>query len=280
MSMKKFCQAVVLLTMSLMIVVNTGCKKDDDDDKKVENTSYAEDAAMMEQAINDLDVIVLRALSHGPTSLNGGGNPISTCATIKIDTTGVLKVMTIDFGQKNCLSFDGRYRRGRLIVHYKGKASDSTHYRRVEPDFYYVNDNRITGTKEVSAKGVNGSKQLLYVSSFKGELFFADITYGSIKSEQTRYYTWTGGANTPQLVDDVYDITATGNLTRNAGDKFVVETLAPIKLSLDCNWIKEGVVRITPGGATRRSIDYGSGACDNKATLTVNGITRQVLLIL
>lgn len=38
-----------------------------------------------------------------------------------------------------------------------------------------------------------------------------------------------------------------------------------------CKYIDQGVIELTPDGFKTRTINFGSGACDNKATFTVNG---------
>jgi len=43
-----------------------------------------------------------------------------------------------------------------------------------------------------------------------------------------------------------------------------------LKVQLDCIWITEGVLSLKPEDYDARTLDYGNGICDNKATLSTN----------
>jgi hypothetical protein len=40
----------------------------------------------------------------------------------------------------------------------------------------------------------------------------------------------------------------------------------------------QGVLEHTPSGKAMRTIDYGNGACDDQATVTINGNTYTITL--
>lgn len=261
--------ALFVLGLGTLSVV--GCNKDDDN--TTENTEYAEDQARLISAFNDLDIIPIRALA-------GGASSLAACATINIDTTGALDAMTIDFGQQNCLCFDGKYRRGKLIVYYSGDYKDSMHYRRVEPNNYFLNDSKIVGTKEVTGRGLDNFNRYYYSVTYSGEVYTPDPREGSVEGSGNYTYAWTAGLATTPVHDDVFEIDGVGEMRRNTGQKYTTEILQPLEMSMDCNWVRSGVIRITPEDATRRSMDYGDGACDDRASVTVNGSTRDVLIAL
>ena len=45
-----------------------------------------------------------------------------------------------------------------------------------------------------------------------------------------------------------------------------------------CKWFSSGSVLITPVGDVPRTINFGDGTCDNKATLTIGDKTIDILL--
>lgn len=261
--------ALLVLALGSLSVV--GCNKDDDN--TAENTQYAEDQTRLISAFNDLDIIPIRALT-------GNASSLAACASVSIDTTGALDAMTIDFGQQNCLCFDGKYRRGQLIVYYSGDYKDSMHYRRVEPSNYFLNDSRIMGTKEVTGRGLDNFGRYYYSVTYSGEVFTPNPREGSVEGSGNYTYAWTAGLNTTPVHDDVFEIDGVGEMMLNTGEKYTTEILQPLEMSMDCNWVRSGVVRITPENATRRSMDYGDGACDDRAEITINGATREVLIAL
>jgi hypothetical protein len=79
-------------------------------------------------------------------------------------------------------------------------------------------------------------------------------------------------------MDDAYEITGSGTVTRPNNTSFTMNITAPLLVALNCNWIKQGTVQITPANNVVRTLDYGSGTCDDQATLTVNGNTTNITL--
>lgn len=278
MSIKNICLITLFSALTVSSLTLTGCKKDDDN--TVENTGYAEEQAKLESAFNDLDIIPMRAFYSGAAGLKGDASILAACATVSIDTVGALDIMTIDFGQQNCLCFDGKYRKGKLIVYYSGDYKDSLHYRRVEPNNYFLNDHKIMGVREVTGRGLDDFGRQYYNVTFNGKVYGIDPKDGAIEGSGNRTYAWTMGLNTPQIHDDVFEMDGVGELTRNSGEKFTTEVLTPLEIAMDCNWVRRGVIRITPENATRRSLDFGDGECDDRAAITVNGSTREVILAL
>jgi len=76
----------------------------------------------------------------------------------------------------------------------------------------------------------------------------------------------------------MYSITGSASGTTGTGTHFTVSITSPIIVKLSC-WFEspskpglvQGTLQITPDGKPVRTIDYGSGDCDNTATITVNG---------
>lgn len=268
---------VTFLSVATIAAIGiTGCNKDDDN--KTEDTGYAEAQARLEAAYTDLDIIFMRAYYYGSVGLKGGADPLASCASVTIDTVGALDVMTIDFGQSNCLCFDGKYRKGKLIVSYSGNYKDSMHYRRVEPDNYSINDSKVIGVKEVTGRGLDNFGRPYYAVTFSGKVYYPNGEDGSVEGSGNFTMAWSKGITTEQIQDDVLEMDGVGSLRLSNGSKFSTEILDPVVVAMDCSWIKKGVIRITPENATRRSLNYGDGACDDRAEITVNGATREIII--
>ncbi|HWY12548.1 MAG TPA: hypothetical protein VN026_14545 [Bacteroidia bacterium] len=79
--------------------------------------------------------------------------------------------------------------------------------------------------------------------------------------------------NTPLILsDDVLTVTGTaGGTNRNNVDFDVV--INGITKPASCKYITAGTLDVTPSGLSKRTVDYGTGACDDDATFTVNGQT-------
>ena len=55
-------------------------------------------------------------------------------------------------------------------------------------------------------------------------------------------------------------------------------TITNITRDLSCAYITAGTLNIVPSNRPARLIDFGSGACDDVATVTKNGVTRVIHL--
>ena len=108
-----------------------------------------------------------------------------------------------------------------------------------------------------------------------------DVTNGhctngswNIDYSGTKTLTQIGGQSTPNIeADDIYSITGNSSGVNRDGRAFTATiTNALIKKS-SCKFITSGSLDLTPEGFKTRTVDFGSGACDDDATYTVNGQT-------
>ena len=235
--------------------------------------------ARSEQTFSDLQPLTDEANTMARSSGGGGqhiGNPqfLGSCVNVTIDSISTPHVMTIDFGSNNCVCNDGRSRRGLIIVTYNGEFTEPGHTRTITFSDFYVNDNQVTGTKIITNMGKNG----------EGHTYFSIETNGSIVTEKgtithngSRTRTWLSGEDTPDRGDDVFSITGSGTKVRANGKTMTMEITSPLIRDHSCKWIKSGVIKMS-GGDKERSLDFGNGNCDNKATATANGKQKEITL--
>jgi hypothetical protein len=83
------------------------------------------------------------------------------------------------------------------------------------------------------------------------------------------------GTFTPR--DDVYEITTT--LTSKLADGTTVnwQNTTPLKKANNCRWIQKGTGTIKVNNDIS-TIDFGNDTCDDDATLTTNGVVRNIKL--
>jgi hypothetical protein len=90
----------------------------------------------------------------------------------------------------------------------------------------------------------------------------------------TKTLTQKQGQNTPNTeADDVYEITGNSSGTNREGRTFETSIISPLVKKSSCKYITSGSLDLTPQGFKTRTVDFGSGACDDDATYTVNGQT-------
>ena len=94
----------------------------------------------------------------------------------------------------------------------------------------------------------------------------------------TRTRTWTSGYNDGNASNDEIDVTGSANGVNRNGKAFSATILNAIHMTAACRYPTRGTVKITRDGLLDRTIDFGTGACDGTATVTVNGVTKTINL--
>ncbi|MFO0494691.1 MAG: hypothetical protein ACK50Y_04100 [Flavobacteriia bacterium] len=266
---------------SALILLIIACGKN-----KYDNSSAPKLNAMVENYFSEFSNMTDQAITGNMVFYKVGevistniadGKPIEFIKTdcnvlITIDTAGTNKTITIDWGTSNCTCNDGKSRRGKLVSTFTGsyfaQGTVITH----TPVDYYVNDNKVEGTKTVTNMGLNSSGQIYYNVEVDGIVTMS--TGEVINYTSSRVRTFTNGHTTPNIfLDDEYAITLTSNATVSNGDSYEAHTTEALKVKVGCGYIKSGVLSITPSGKPERVIDYGDGTCDATFTITINGNT-------
>lgn len=266
-----------LVVMISSLVLFTACKRNPKTkDVDVDNT-VASDNALGEFVYNDaLNIADQASLTASGANLENY-KMRSTCATVTHDTTSNPKTITVDFGPTNCLCGDNRYRRGKILIAYTGHYKDSGHVHTITFDQYYVNNNQVLGTKSVTNMGHNANNQMYFTVTVNG-LIIKATTLDSIIWNHNRTRTFVQGENTQTKQDDVYEITGSGSGQRANGTSYTMNITQPLVKAINCDWIKAGEMQIQPNGGLLRTFNFGSGTCDNQATVTVNGNTYNITL--
>ena len=268
---------MVVATIGMLF---TSCRKKEDE--KDTDTSSASDNALAEGTYNDVNNIADEAATGSLSSyltptVSDEKSIMSTCAIITNDTTVSPRLLTIDFGATNCMCSDGRNRRGKINVSYYGQYKDSASSHTITFTNYYVNDNQILGTKTVTNNGHNSSGNLTFSIVVNGQIIKAGGG-GTITWNSTRTREWIQGELTPTWGDDIYLITGSANGTNASGVSFNVTITSALRKEIGCRHIVSGQLTITPSGKPTRYVDFGSGACDNQATVTINGNVYNITL--
>jgi len=276
--MKRSFFVLLALALSALSFLSS-CNKDDNDNQN--NYRSAIDNATAENMFNDLYKQASDAVMAAQDSAEGNKTmlqSLSSCATLTItpfDLTTFPKTVTLDFGSVNCLGTDGRYRRGVVEMTITGWYRDSGTVVTVEPQGYYVNDNLVQGVKTLTNTGRNTDGNLVYDLFVDGSVTTSD---GTIQWTSTRQNEWKEGESTVFIPwDDVYMITGTADGTNIEGEEFNVVINSALRILVGCRWITSGVLTLT-SGTFSMSVDYGTGACDATAVVTINGEEYNIVM--
>lgn len=265
-----------LLVLLLLAITSssflTGCKKDDTG-KLSDPTAVDRDMILAESTFHDVGKLSTSALTGKGDKLKS----TSGCLNISFNLTGSPYIMTLDYGTTNCLCEDGLYRRGKLIVSYTLGIGDSLASLSTTFDNYFVNDNKITGTYTLTYKGRNQAGHSNWDVSVDGSIVLASGE-GTISYVSTRNTELIEGGSTPVPADDVYSTTGSSSGTTITGQSFTSLITTPLVNKTTCAYFVSGIVEITPAAQPKHILNFGTGECDKKATVTISGITFEINL--
>ena len=248
-----------------------------------QETTSAVDNGIADTYFNDLySVVNNSAVDNGFADLTSDNSANKTsssdCPVVTFsEPPGTFpNTMTIDFGT-GCTSYFGVERSGKVIAVFTGLYKDAGSVITISTEDYYVNGNHVEGTKTITNLGLNDAGNIHFsVEVADGKITLTDGS--DIEFNVSREREWLEGDTTGYINDDVYLITGGSSGVNRDDIPFTSNITDALRKEMDCHWIVSGVLEITPEGLPTRTIDYGSGACDNEATLTVGSFSSTITL--
>lgn len=268
--------ALVCLVAALALLLNTGCKKDSNSES--ENAMTALQEIGQAENINadmdhlDAEAAMTSGVSNQRTSETGRFG-FGSCASILRDS--INHTVTIDFGT-GCTGQDGRTRSGQILITYSGRYFDPGATWTVVFSDYHVDGRLIEGSRSVTNNGFNAAGNMVWnIDAQNMRVTLPDGRWKTWNSQRTREMIDGFGDST--CVNDVYRVNGTATGSNDRGDTFEA-TLTDLVREHDCRWITSGTISVSSSNRPDRSLDFGSGACDDEATVTANGQSRIVHL--
>ena len=288
----------------MMAVLFTACKKDDsssaaDQQEKQEYAASttqadAESDAVFDDVLNNVlgvnsDVAIggtgVFAARTATPPVNGKEYGVDgpTCFTVtftKLNGTNAFPLqVVVDFGT-GCTAQDGRTRKGKMIIVYTGRLILPGNSATTTFDGYYLDSLKVEGTHKATNTSTQ-DKRSFVIEVSNAKLTRPNGNYSTWNSAKT--ITQTGGVATLlDLSDDVFTITSQASGTLKKGDKtyqWDAAITSPLIKKLTCWWISQGTITISHNNTPVAVLDYGTGQCDLKATLTVNGVVLEISLV-
>lgn len=273
----------ILLICFITTFLVQSCKKAEDLLPEKPNTQSIDDNSDAQSEFDDVFSIAEDVMNKFKDQMDKspqgtfGTLSDTTCANLSIDTAygiaGVKGRISIDFGSTNCTGVDGKARRGIIYVTYTGKYRTNGTIITTTFEDYYVNDNKVEGTKIVTR--VNDTLQTVNVLAAK--ISWVDGTTTLWESNKTRRLI-EGKSTLFNFFDDVYQIDGTSSGTNRLEEEFT-GVITEVTVKIDC-WLSnifypvKGNISILPKGSNNPLVlDYGDGICDKKIKIIYNGIT-------
>lgn len=262
------------------IIGMTSCKKSESTDVQDDDAKEVVDDSFTEGVFDEVQDIADQAYNYQTSGLKSTTDDFlrfGDCVTITLDTMVMPRVLTVDFGEENCLCRDGKYRRGQIITTFNGRYRQPGTIITHGFNNFYVNDNHIEGNKVIENMGLNDEDKIWYTIHAEGQITMQNT--GIVRNwEANRTRTWINGYNTARWVDDVYVIEGTSTFSSSNGRARTREIMRPLRCELSCDHFVSGSVKITSVSRPEMLLDYGNGECDNIATLKIGDRTITIRL--
>jgi|AntAceMinimDraft_16_1070373.scaffolds.fasta_scaffold30209_2 hypothetical protein len=288
----KIFYAALAVIIAFSLIFNS-CRKDKDENETYD-VSAAGDDALAENIFNDIFTQVKDGMKKTEDTIYGSKDissimsdssiiTISPCITLTIipfNTTWP-KNLIIDFGSSNCQQNppSGRYRRGKILVHCTGRYRTVGSVFTTTVDNYYVDDNKVEGTKTVTNTGYNIDTNLVFSIHIIDAVITKPNNGGTIHWNSDREREWINGESTIlNPWDDEYSITGTQNGISANGKSYNITITSPLNVKIDCRWVRSGTLDLNIQDVPTIAVDYGNGNCDANAVATVNGVSYPFIM--
>ncbi|MBV7531716.1 hypothetical protein [Chitinophaga sp. sic0106] len=223
-----------------------------------------------------------------PSARLSAGDPAlqtsSSCPEVSVEGIGAWPItVKFDFGTSCANNLNNRVRGGKISAVFSGFLTTPGTTVKVSLQNFTINGKPITGEILYTVTGFN--------KEVKGGISFTQkITDGTVKLNDsitavynhTKTVKQTNGGNTvANPGDDEYDTEGTGTLvykhTNGTTVSIAVSTPKPLHTSWNCQWVRSGQLKLVTEMVSG-TIDYGTGDCDNKATVTVGDKVKEITL--
>lgn len=283
-----------LIMLGMIGLMFTACQKDD---HKVSKNMDVEATA---QGVSKNDLIAadlfeqINIISRSNPSLidesaktkavEGFGDDILdhlenySCAKVKVDVKNIFlgwpKVVTVDYGAGGCEDpKTKKLRKGKIILTYNKAWLALGCEVTVKFEDYWCGDTKFDGFCKVTSTGITTKGNLKFTLECEGTKIHCDcVERWSCKKE----IEWCNNGTLLNIFDDYYSITGHGEGSDNKGNYFTETIKVALIKKAFCPWISKGTIELSSSKSPLCTFDYGVGECDAKATLTINGNTKQI----
>jgi len=290
-----------IIAFAMTGAIMTGCKKDQNTMAPASTPQTADgaslrtvyDNATAEASFDDIGNVANEGVRFGTYGFN---HLLTSCATITIVTDISPHTAVIDYGTTDCLSKDGNYRRGQIMVTWTGDYRQPGTVITITPQNYYLNFNKIEGTKTITnliSKDANNLTYPTFSIKVNGTVtidpqYSINGTGGIMTYTADKTKEWIKGEDTPQWDDDVYLVSGTvqGTTTANIMYSAITDPNAPLRLEIGFPHFTSGILNISQGVVTgvdasvpvRVDYSYLNNQRDDLARVTINGKTYTIHL--
>jgi hypothetical protein len=209
---------------------------------------------------------------------------LPACAIITTVLTNDSYTRTVDFGTQGCTLNNGNVVKGKIIISFTKDFTAASKTISYTLEGFYHNGNLIEGSKTITRE-LKSTDILAAIHPVTTHTVDVKITFpdGKVYSRiGTRVREMVEGMTSiANWEDNVYKVWGYHITTFPNGSKYtsITEKTQPLVFNMSCRkpFPVSGIVTITKNDG-KAVIDYGNGECDNLATITVKGVTKEITL--
>lgn len=282
----KFLLFVALFSISFFI----GCSTNEPVDiASTSNTIITDDVianSEIDASLDDVSIIAEDQFSVQQSLTSKTSGPVISmlplCATITTVLTNDTFTKTIDFGTDGCTLPNGNSVKGKIIISFSKNFTTPSRTISYTLEGFYHNGKLIEGNKtithELKSTTLLAAFHPVTTHSLDVKITFPD---GKVYSRiGTRVREMTEGFDTiGNWEDNVFSVWGYNVTTFPNGEKYTFTITTPLRIAMSCkmSFPVKGVITIVKNDA-EATLDYGNGDCDKLATITINGVTKEIVL--
>lgn len=257
----------------------TSCKKEADPTLESSENNQIADAAfshigdVVEEEVKHLEN---EHLSGGKNAqLSSGHDSIADITFSFSSDSSYIDTILIDYGTDG-VEWRGRTRKGKIRITQDGKRSTIGTISKAELIDFSIDDYSIEGVKTFERTAYEWSQGNFNATDY------VTVRGGKITNPSgNKSFQWESDRTHKfGLINGEWAVLIEGTINgvNTKGTAFTITTGKPLKFLAFCPRIVEGELNVTPAGKSTRTLDYGDGTCDFKATVTVDNKTYDIVL--
>jgi len=280
---------ILLFATLLSITFFIGCNNESVNVAATSNTITADETvvnAEIDATVDDLSIIAedqfdMQKSSAAKTSA-GMKSMLPPCAIVTAVLTNDTWTRTIDFGTQGCALPNGNIVKGKIIISFSKNFTTPIRTITYKLEGFYHNDKLIEGSKTITHE-LKNSDLLADIHPVTTHSIDVKVTFpdGKIYTRiGTRVREMVEGfATMTNWEDNVFNVWGYHITTFPNGSKYTCTIKTPLLIKMSCKmpFPVSGVVEIVKNEA-KATLDCGNGDCDKLATITLNGVSKEIVL--
>ena len=274
----QFSKLLLMATLFTVAALTSCNKNDENEDVITESEEFnSRDYAYAQSLYTASWELVVSQAQEEP-ALNGladhnGSDNRNNCPAVTLNSgQGVYpKTMILDFAS-GCTLPNGATASGQITAVFTGPVDSVGTTISITFDAFVY-----------SGYGVNGTYSCTVSSP---ATFTVNVGDGLVSTPQGKTVSYSGsivckqvaGLGTSDNTDDVFTIAADLSGTDTYGKSFTAKTSSDLRKEVTCEWIVSGIVEVKSGNGPKKTVDFGSGTCDDQATLKIGLSTKTITL--